>query len=125
MNECDGFSIRMSCIDASVGECREIVNKRGPRRSFIGPSLTEGLKVRRCELEILEVPYMYDGKSEGSQPCCRRCKAILVFGYLGKTGRCALRSDYSVYLTLEAGAVTEGPQISLITWACQQMKNHC
>lgn len=30
MNECDGFSIRMSVIDASVGVCREIVEKRGP-----------------------------------------------------------------------------------------------
>ena len=74
--------------------------------------------MRRCDLEVLEVLYMYDCKSKGSRPCCKRCKMISVFGYLGKAERCALRSEYPVYLTLEAGAVTEEPQISLIIWAC-------
>ena len=55
----------------------------------------------------------------------QRCKTISVFAHLGKAERCALRSEYPVYLTLEAGAVTEEPQISLITWACQHRKKHC
>ena len=81
--------------------------------------------MRRCDLEILEVLCMYDGKSEGSQPCCKRYKTISVLGYLGKAERCVLRSEHLVYLTLEAGAVTEEPQISLIIWACQQLRKHC
>ena len=81
--------------------------------------------MRRCDLEVLEVLHMYDCKSEGSQPCCNRWKTVSLLGYLGKAERCALRSEYPVQLTLEAGAVTEEPQISLIIWACQQMKEHC
>ena len=52
--------------------------------------------MRRCDLEVLEVLYMYDCKSEGSQPSCNRCKTVSVFAYLGKAERCPLRSEYPV-----------------------------
>ena len=42
----------------------------------------------------------------------------------GNPERCPLRSKYPVYLTLEAGAVTEEPPISFMVWAYQQMRKH-
>ena len=65
---------------------------------------------------------MYECKSE---PCCKCCNMVSVLGYLGKAEGWALISDGLVYWTREAGAVSEGVQISVMIWACQQLKKHC